>query len=106
MDSGFTSERNSSSLVYSTNQGKFKKLSFSGNDKIEDEKDPISWIGYKQQFFSTILSSSSKSGFIVDYMESIGDDLDTMVVKKMQTKIKLDNNNSFTFFSSQMITIF
>ena len=97
LDSGFTSERNSSNLVYSTNKGKFKKLSFSGNDKIEDEKYPISWIGYKQQFFSTIFSSSSKSGFIVDYMKIIGDGLDTTVVKNMQSKIKLDNNNTFSF---------
>ena len=97
LDSGFTSERNSSYLVYSTNQGKYKKLSFSGNDKVEDESDPISWVGYKQQFFSTILSSKSKSGFIVDYMKVIGEDLDSNVVKNMQTKIKLDNNNNFSF---------
>ena len=45
LNSGFTSERNSSNLVYSTNQGKYKKLSFSGNDKVDDETDPISWIG-------------------------------------------------------------
>ena len=83
--------------MYSTNQGKYKKLSFSGNDKVEDESDPISWVGYKQQFFSTILSSKSKSGFIVDYMKVIGEDLDSNVVKNMQTKIKLDNNNNFSF---------
>jgi len=97
LDSGFTSERNSSYLAYSTNQGKYKKLSFSGNDKVEDESDPISWVGYKQQFFSTILSSSSKYGFIVDYMKVTGEDLDSTVVKKMQTKIKLDNNYNFSF---------
>lgn len=97
LDSGFTSERNSSYLVYSTNQGKYKKLSFSGDDKVDNETDPISWIGYKQQFFSTILSSSSKSGFIVDYMKIKGDNLDSTVVKNMQTKVQLDNNNSFSF---------
>ena len=97
LNSGFTSERNSSNLVYSTNQGKYKKLSFSGNDKVDDETDPISWIGYKQQFFSTIISSNSKSGFIVDYMEIIGDDLDSTVVKQMKSKIKLSKNNSFSF---------
>ena len=97
LDSGFTSERNSSSLVYSTNQGKYKKLSFTGNEKVDDETDPISWIGYKQQFFSTILLSSSKSGFIADYMKITGDDLDSTVVKNMQSKIQLGNNNAFTF---------
>ena len=97
LESGFTSERNSSYLVYSTNQGKYKKMSFSGNEKIENEEDPVSWIGYKQQFFSTILSSSSNSGFIVNYMKIVGEDLDSTVVKKMESKIKLDNNNSFSF---------
>ena len=97
LDSGFTSERNSCNLVYSTNQGKYKKLSFSGDDKEEEENDPISWIGYKQQFFSTILLTSSKSGFFVDYMKIKGEDLDSNVVKNMQTKIPLDTNNSFSF---------
>ncbi len=98
LESGFTSERNSSYLVYSTNKGKYKKMSFSGNEKIENEEDPVSWIGYKQQFFSTILSSSSSnSGFIVNYMKIVGEDLDSTVVKKMESKIKLDNNNSFSF---------
>ncbi len=97
LDSGFTSERNSSNLVYSTNQGKYKKLSFTGNEKVDDEADPISWIGYKQQFFSTILLSSSKSGFIADYMKITGDDLDSTVVKNMQSKIQLGNNNTFAF---------
>ena len=95
LDSGFTSERNSSNLVYSTNQGKYKKLSFSGDDKVDDESDPISWIGYKQQFFSTILTSNSS--FIVDYMKIKGSDIDSSVVKNMQTKLKINNNFNFSF---------
>ena len=103
LDSGFTSERNSSNLVYSTNQGKYKKLSFSGDDKVDDESDPISWIGYKQQFFSTILTSNSS--FIVDYMKIRGSDIDSSVVKNMQTKLKINNNFNFSFYLFQMIII-
>ena len=98
LDSGFTSERNSSNLYYSYNDGKFKKMSYAGNDEKSNIEKPISWIAYKQQFFSTIFSSNSS--FKVNYMKIESEGLDSSIVKKMISKIsvKKSTKTSFSFY--------
>ena len=49
--------------------------------------------------FSTILTSNSS--FIVDYMKIRGSDIDSSVVKNMQTKLKINKTLIFFFICSK-----
>ena len=89
LNSGWTSERTQSELYYANFDG--------GYDYISEPDDPeneegVSWIAYKQQFFSTILFSKSDS-FYAKNMSVNYDEKDTTYVKEMSTQIEFRSSD-------------
>ena len=60
LNSGWTSERTQSYLYYAYSDGDYDYISESDDSESEEG---VSWIAYKQQFFSTILFSKNNSFF-------------------------------------------
>lgn len=94
------SERERSTLVYRTAEGKVDNLKEGGDDQ-KKMSDKLQWIAYKQHFFSSILSS--KQGFENAEIGVTTSPIDG-VVKIYKTNAELafstqsDNHYSFDFF--------
>ena len=98
-------ENRYSYLTYFYDQDKIDYLSISGDD--EDDEEDVSWISFKQHFFSSVLISEKENPF--KNVEFRSEDLvkdnstDTLYTKKFISKIPFDysNNefdNSFKFY--------
>lgn len=94
------SERERSTLVYRTSEGKVDNLKEGGDDQ-KKMSDKLQWIAYKQHFFSSILLS--KQGFENAEIGVTTSPIDG-VVKIYKTNAELafstqsDNHYSFDFF--------
>ena len=98
-------ENRYSYLTYFYDKDKIDYLSISGDD--EDDEEDVSWISFKQHFFSSVLISEKENPF--KNVEFRSEDLvkdnstDTLYTKKFISKIPFDysNNefdNSFKFY--------
>ena len=83
LNSGWTSERTQSDLYYANFDGGYDYIS--EPDEPENEEN-VSWIAYKQQFFSTVLFSKSES-FYAKNMSVNYDEKDTSYVKEMSAQL-------------------
>ncbi len=91
-------ENRYSYLTYFYDQDKIDYLSISGDD--EDDEEDVSWISFKQHFFSSVLISEKENPF--KNVEFRSEDLvkdnstDTLFTKKFISKIPFDySNNEF-----------
>lgn len=94
------SEREKSAIFYRNMEGNVDHLSETSDEK-ETVEEKLSWIAYKQHFFSIVLSS--KEGFSNSNLASTVATQDSLV-KFYQTKAELaytgqkENNYGFSFF--------
>ena len=89
LNSGWTSERTQSYLYYAQNEGGHDYISESDADESESSED-VSWIAYKQQFFSTIVFSESK--IFAKEMSVSYEDEETDYVKEMKATLEFSDN--------------
>ena len=88
-DQSITFENRYTRLNYEHEVDKTNKLSQSGDD--EDEIEDVSWISYRQHFFSSILVSEKPIDIAKVYSYDLVDDetIDTTFTKKYITKFPL-----------------
>ncbi|OUV56282.1 MAG: hypothetical protein CBC73_02725, partial [Flavobacteriales bacterium TMED113] len=88
LNSGWTSERTQSDIYYASHDGGYDYISNPGDTETEDN---ISWIAYKQQFFSTIVHSQNQP-FEAQKMSVDFDENDESYVKDMRSKLVFEFN--------------
>lgn len=94
LNSGWTSERTQSDLYYAYADGGYDYIS---NPDDPETEENISWVAYKQQFFSTIVHSKNKS-FEAQKMSVNFNENDDSYVKEMKSNLifELEKNKSLS----------
>ena len=88
LNTGWISERTQSYLYYAYSDGDYDYISEPSDPESEGD---VSWVAYKQQFFSTILFSKNKMFWARD-MTVTYEDSDTSYVKEMNTELVFKDN--------------
>jgi len=98
LNSGWSSERTQSYLYYAHSDGDLDYISESESNDFESEEN-VSWIAYKQQFFSTILFSKNENFWAKD-LSVFYEEGDTSYVKQMNSELVFEKQKDSTEFLS------
>jgi YidC/Oxa1 family membrane protein insertase len=98
LEKNHQNEQNSSTIYYKDSDNEVDKINPLSSEKYTTEK-ALSWIGFKQQFFTSVLISESpiQTGAILETRASNSDSLNKYMQADFNIAVKPNINNSLNF---------
>jgi YidC/Oxa1 family membrane protein insertase len=98
LEKNHQNEQNSSTIYYKDSDNEVDKINPLSSEKYTTEKE-LSWIGFKQQFFTSVLISETpiQTGAILETRASTVDSLNKYMQADFNIAVKPNSNNSLNF---------
>lgn len=98
LEKNHQNEQNSSTIYYKDSENEVDKINPLASEKYTTEK-ALSWIGFKQQFFTSVLISESaiQTGAVLETRASSSDSLNKYMQADFNIAVKPNSKNSLNF---------